>query len=650
MDFGVSPFLPPKLALRVGVTGHRPNRLNGVNIEVLERSINLALTCLKQVTQSVQAEADASGSEAYYTPDVEPDLRFLTALAAGSDTFSASVASKAGYKLNYVLPAPRAKYVEWQGFSSEEKADFDRLWNAKKGVGARMELDLGPAIAAEAAYASVGRLILAHSDVVIAVWDGEPGRGAGGTAEVVAEAQRKGHIVIWVQLDGQMRLWSRASGQEQRYEQWQWEDLKINKDADETCGGLGRAVRSYLTLPTPEPTRRNTHENEERTPDKCISDFRNERSRTRSWALGYILLQRLFLGRWREGFRPDYRGSVTFAAPQWDALHQSATDIGGDAYANHLSSSIQTRWEFADNLANHYGSLFRSTNVLNFLLAALAVLLGLAILIVEPKVTDPALVLGAKAALVIAELICIFSIILLTKRGRKGKWQQKWLDYRSLAEAFRSVRTPFLMGSTPLRHSDLGGMTYGEAWVIWYLRASTREIPPPSGVIDATALRLTINFLVQEEIKPQISYHKDNNDRLRKLEHRLERTSLVLLGLTMLTGLVYLLAYGNFLVAKDKSLIKDVVKPVSTFAGGVLPVFGAALFGIRVTGEFRSAARQSERMLEDLEDLESQFLTLRDHPNRVELRRLIALTTRTLSDDLRLWGMVFGDRGLEFGF
>ena len=43
-------------------------------------------------------------------------------------------------------------------------------------------------------YEAAGRLMLGHSDVLIAIWDGQPAAGRGGTAEIVAEAVELGVI------------------------------------------------------------------------------------------------------------------------------------------------------------------------------------------------------------------------------------------------------------------------------------------------------------------------------------------------------------------------------------------------------------------------------------------------------------------------
>jgi len=50
----------------------------------------------------------------------------------------------------------------------------------------------------EEGYHAVGQSLLALSDVLIAIWDGEGSRGKGGTVEVIEAARERGIPVVWV--------------------------------------------------------------------------------------------------------------------------------------------------------------------------------------------------------------------------------------------------------------------------------------------------------------------------------------------------------------------------------------------------------------------------------------------------------------------
>ena len=56
-----------------------------------------------------------------------------------------------------------------------------------------------PAAAARPrAYEAAGHLTLDNCDILLTVWDGKPGRGRGGTPEIIAEALERGVPVLHV--------------------------------------------------------------------------------------------------------------------------------------------------------------------------------------------------------------------------------------------------------------------------------------------------------------------------------------------------------------------------------------------------------------------------------------------------------------------
>jgi len=63
-----------------------------------------------------------------------------------------------------------------------------------------LELDGSRATPAQtgAAYEAVGRLVLRHSDILIAIWDGVKPEGEGGTGQIVDEAMRSEIPTLWI--------------------------------------------------------------------------------------------------------------------------------------------------------------------------------------------------------------------------------------------------------------------------------------------------------------------------------------------------------------------------------------------------------------------------------------------------------------------
>jgi hypothetical protein len=83
---------PPKarLVLRVGITGHRPNKLGG-GTDFVRDKVCAALTAIKEVLDSVNAETRELGC---YSSE-PPLLRIVSALAEGADQIAADASKSA---------------------------------------------------------------------------------------------------------------------------------------------------------------------------------------------------------------------------------------------------------------------------------------------------------------------------------------------------------------------------------------------------------------------------------------------------------------------------------------------------------------------------------------------------------------------------
>jgi hypothetical protein len=95
------------------------------------------------------------------------------------------------------LPFSRETYEEDFPASID---DFRQLLAQASARGEIVELH-GSRDASDEAYLAVGRFVLHNSDLMIAIWDGAPARGVGGTGDVVAEASGRGVPVIHIRLD-----------------------------------------------------------------------------------------------------------------------------------------------------------------------------------------------------------------------------------------------------------------------------------------------------------------------------------------------------------------------------------------------------------------------------------------------------------------
>ena len=159
--------------LNLGVTGHRHlSKAQAVRADV-ERAL-------------LSLEARVPGQP----------LRLFSSLAEGADRIVArQVLTRQTASLVAVLPMPRQHYVA--DFPSPESRDeFSQLVETADDI---VELPLHETRARCCEQA--GLYVLDHSDVLIAVWDGLPPRGAGGTADIVAGAAARRLPVLWIRTD-----------------------------------------------------------------------------------------------------------------------------------------------------------------------------------------------------------------------------------------------------------------------------------------------------------------------------------------------------------------------------------------------------------------------------------------------------------------
>jgi hypothetical protein len=191
---------PIPYCVRIGVTGHRK----------LDDSARVEA----DVRAALDAEIDGLYSEdarqviaRMRTAGTRPiAYRVLSPLAEGADRAVArAVLSYPGARLDAVLPLTVEDYLE--DFESDvSKQEFLRLLEQSgrpvllrtRNLRDESQDQLERAGLRKNAYKAVGQYIVDHCDVLIAIWDGEPARGRGGTAEIVEYAKELKRPVIRV--------------------------------------------------------------------------------------------------------------------------------------------------------------------------------------------------------------------------------------------------------------------------------------------------------------------------------------------------------------------------------------------------------------------------------------------------------------------
>jgi hypothetical protein len=146
----------------------------------------------KAVAEAVSAVLDRLGALLTRPRAMRTTLRVISSLAEGADRIVVhEVLRRTGSSLEAVLPLPQQEYEE--DFAAASRAEFRHLLLRADTV-----TELNPVAGRDVAYARAGDAVLDRCDVLLAVWDGAPARGEGGTANVVGKARLRKFPLYWI--------------------------------------------------------------------------------------------------------------------------------------------------------------------------------------------------------------------------------------------------------------------------------------------------------------------------------------------------------------------------------------------------------------------------------------------------------------------
>jgi hypothetical protein len=177
--------------------------------------------------------------------------------------------------------------------------------------------------------------------------------------------------------------------------------------------------------------------------------------------------------------------------------------------------------------------------------------------------------------------------------ARRAGVHERWLGYRSLAEAFRSGLFITMTGSRN-RPQDRTIDSWGVVDEPWFQRGFSEswrdrpEIEPESSSVGE--LR---RFLIDAWIEDQIAYHQKAVGRFQRARTRLTRSVFLLFGITIVIGVLH--SFG--------AVEGDFWPKLFVFLAVALPGFGAALTGVRDQRQYRVHEDRSQRTVSRLERL-----------------------------------------------
>ena len=630
----------PRLTLRVGITGHRPNKLKNGDMPRVAEQIREVMAAIDRVAATIHREnaefySNASPTDQPATQELYR-IRLVSGFAEGADQMAVAAAPK-DWTVEAILPFPREEYRKdfiksSAGDGRDVTHEFDASLERAQVI---TELPAPPnPDRRNQGYVMAGGYLLRQVDVLIAVWDGEQPK-PGGTGVIAQEAHDGGIPVIWISIG--------AAGDVQFIDKFD-DEKPIPSHQPWGDATLKAALDPILAAPS------DTDKVRRRSPRAGLQDFYKEKWHSACWAPVFDLLKRLTNGQWPR---------LVIRCEPYDALIARFNQLIDEApnvepLTNRLKDILAPRYAWTDSLAVHFSHYYRSAYVLAYLLSAIAVLIAL--------FGAFAKTIDQKAVLVAIELVIIFMIIGIVAVGRSRHWHERWIDYRLIAESLRHGRFLAYFSEFGGIHRDALG---AQPWTIWYIRATLREIGLPRAVLDEKYQQPLLRATRKHEVEDQATWHRGNAVAMQKIDHFLHalgnRCFVVTawtLGAYLAVYLAYLLTYSIldadplneiFPGRKVGGWVRhglEVAKALLIILVAGLPTFGSALAAIRVHGDFEGSKERSQRMEVELTALMKEYDAAIDRPRLDKTADILIETARVMSEDLAAWQELYGRKRL----
>lgn len=684
-----------RLAFRVGIVGHRPNRLEQADEAELRRVMH---KLLNHIHRAVVGFSDQP-SRSLYSAD-RPVLRAISPLAEGTDRIFAEEALALKFELCCPMPFAQEVYErDFSGPGSLEENSVDRFRKLLQRAATETKLtkfELNVDVPKpHDPYGDAGRIVLNQSDILIVVWDHEPAVGAGSTVYTLEEALRENVPVVvidafaphqWRVVREKSDVASLRSHMQRSENNWQPDLVAIDK-----------IVRAELTVPAPEPTDSHAKHNNQKPP--LYEDYFHQRKAAwHPWFVWKFFRDIVSTGRaWPKSFRVGgYVESIRNAWPTRADRVANQAPSTPETTAEWTNDRLREHYAWSDKPADIFGDKYRSTYVIGYLFAALAVMLAL---------WPVAMGWGdeqhtRQTVLIVGEFICLSTIIGLVVYGRWRRWHEHWIEYRILAELIRQFRLLIPLGGArpfPRLPSAAHLADYGDlrqTWMYWHMRAIARDTGIPNArqtpafldecaqylagvagrVVAPTGVSTDHSLQVEGG---QFQFHAENADRSAKIERRLYVTALTFLWMTVAAVIWHFFRHLSHTAAPVDSIplagAGDSITPATAgdslhspstvekhswtdgwllLASGAFPAVGAALAGIENQGEFARLHKRSHAMSNAYSALAVRLHDFLNRPPAHEgsagdandLTAIAIEMAQLMMDEVADWRVMFKDR------
>ena len=636
--------------LSVGITGHRGGNplLQGDGAAVAEALAGIV----------AEIEAALAATRAVAPSLVLAPTRLHTLLAHGVDQLAADAAHARGWEIVAPLPFGEALNV---AINAQPQSHADamallaggdaadprvqaraagiRRWSAQArlfqlaerddevaALFAAMHAAPGDTAAAQRFHAAAGaraalagRVMIEQSDLLVGVWDNGSRDGVGGTGHTIVRALEVGTPVLLLD-PAQPGHWSILSSTE-RLAGWQ---AHAGQDRERLRAVVANALHAR-------------DDGDART----LQDEAWHARGTRASTL-YRRVEAVFGGEPRplrslvQAYEPPERIAQGSAAP----LVQAASALPGadPAFVATVIDQLLPAFARADGISSRLSDSYRSGMLANFILSALAVIVGVAWL---PFGID-----DGKWVFALGEFALLAAILVITWLGSRRRLHARWFETRRVAEYLRHAPILLLVGvARPPSHWP---RATGTAWPEYAARHQLRAPGLPRMTVTRAFLRSALQGLLAPHVASQRAYHHTKAKRLETISHRLDRLSETLFKVAVASVALWLLLRGGAaLHVLPPEWAHASAKPFA-FLGVALPTLGASIAGIRYFGDFERFAAISEVTAGKLSQVEERIAQLLAGPDEAidyeGVSRLAHGVDEIVVGEIESWQAVFSGK------
>lgn len=526
----------------VGVTGHRESPLVNTHAEIIADNIQHILTRIRRGVVSICANSK-------FLSPTKPILRISGMAAEGADLIAMKAAHDLGMPVACILPFQIEEYRK-DFANSRTLGLLDEIIGVSKS---KLEL---PGTRGEGArsYERANNIIISNCDLLIAIWDGVAARGRAGTGDVVELAFGQDIPIIVIDPaspgDSCLLVKPRDYGV-QGIRALDSERKRLPED-------LSNLVGAVLIPPHLRGSRR------------ILEDLYGEKITSGSLRFEYALLLRIF-----GAVRMKKEGTSFDEQLAWKKAKQTASLCDKEWPARiDVVANIVGR---LDQLASHYGKVYRSSSTSGYFLAIAISLFSGILGILIPSVSNATLsVQGIVGALIFADRWV----------GTYRRWQERWLTYRCMSERLKALRFLQVFGLNshfPITGLQSTGLTSTE----WFVRRTSRGIGCPKGTISSEVIASGFEQLSEFEINGQIAYHRGAYYQFGVLERRLSWATNI-----SVLGIIALVSVPTLAIWMGATHFEASIRAFASILLAMLPAAIAAFNGIRADADL---VRLSER-------------------------------------------------------